>query len=221
MNTTDQDLTGTSQPPPDPGAVEHHGLPGLRLAALVAVVLTVGIAAIFGARLNRDPTLVNTPLLGQPAPTRAVPLLEKAGTLSLQELRGRVVVVNFWASWCVACREEHPSLLAAASAYRKAGVTFVGVVYQDRPASAVGFLDQLGRGKGYRYTTDPQSRLAIDFGVFGVPETFFLDRTGTIVAKITGPSTLPLLSGVLDDILAGRNPDAYTKTRPAQSKPRP
>ena len=219
MSTTDRDATDTSPGSPGTREPERHGPPWLRLAAVAVVVVTVGTAAVFGARLNRDPTLVETPLIGTSAPTRAVPLLEKKGTLSLKALRGQVVVVNFWASWCVPCREEHPSLTAASSAYRKAGVAFVGVVYQDRSASAVRFLDELGRGKGYRYTTDPRSRLAIDFGVFGVPETFFLDRTGRIVAKITGRSTLPMLSGVLNDILAGRTPDAYAKTGPVQPQP--
>ncbi len=86
------------------------------------------------------------------------------------------------------CRNEHPVLVAANDAYRDAGVTFVGVDFQDQRESAVAFLDELGRGEGYRYLTDPGSRAAVEFGVYGVPETFFIDRTGTIVAKITGES---------------------------------
>ena len=198
---------------------ERYGLRWLRLTAIVVVIIAIGTGAVFGARLNRNVNIVNTPLIGKPAPVESVPYLEKDGTLSLKEFRGRVVVVNFWASWCVACREEHPSLMAAASAYRKAGVTFVGVVYQDRKATAVSFLDELGRGTGYRYVTDPQSKLAIDFGVFGVPETFFIDRDGTIAAKITGASTLPLLSEVLDDMLSGRDPAAESNTGPVQPAP--
>lgn len=221
MSTTNREAPETSLAPQGPEGPERYGLRWLRLSGIAVVVVTVGLGAIFGARLNRDSTLVDTPLIGQPAPVRRMPYLEKDGTLSLKDLRGRVVVVNFWASWCVPCREEHPVLTATSSAYQKAGVTFLGVVYQDRSASASGFLDELGRGKGYRYVTDPQSRLAIDFGVFGVPETFFVDRTGRIVAKITGPSTLPMLAGVLDDILAGRDPNAYTKTGPVQPEPGP
>lgn len=197
------------------------GLRWLRLTAIVVVVVTVGVGAVFGARLNRDPNIVDTPLIGKPASSQVVPYLEKDGKMSLQDLRGQVVVVNFWASWCIACRKEHPALMAAASAYRKSGVVFVGVVFQDRRSTAIGFLNELGRSSGYRYVTDPRSRLAIDFGVFGVPETFFIDREGTIVAKITGASTLPLLSGVLDQILAGRTPKAESKTGPAQPAPNP
>jgi cytochrome c biogenesis protein CcmG/thiol:disulfide interchange protein DsbE len=189
----------------------------LRLVAAAVAVLAVGVGAVFGYTLDRDPNLVDTPLIGTTAATREVPYLEKRGSFSLRQLRGKVAVVNFWASWCVPCRQEHSSLVAAASAYRDAGVVFVGVVYQDRTSSAVAFLDELGRGRGYQYVTDPLSKLAIDFGVFGVPETFFLDRRGRIVAKISGASTLPLLSGVLDDILAGRTPDPSTTTGPVQS----
>ena len=191
----------------------------LRWSAVLVVVLAVGVGALFGARLDRDPSLVSTPLIGQPASERTVPYLEQDGSLSLEDFRGQVVVVNFWAYWCVACREEHPALTAASAAYREAGVEFIGVVYQDRTPNAVGFLDEMGRGEDFRYVTDPESRLAIDFGVFGVPETFFIDETGKIAAKITGASTLPLLSGVLDEMLAGRTPAPSTNTGPVQEAP--
>ncbi len=192
----------------------------LRWGALAVVVLAIGVGAVFGARLGTDPALVDSPLIGRPAPTRTVPYLERPGAMSLADLRGQVVVVNFWASWCVPCREEHPALLAAARDYRSAGVTFVGVNYQDGHDSAVGFLDELGRGgPNYRYVTDPGSRLALDFGVFGVPETFVVDRQGTVVAKITGASSYPLLARVLDAVLAGRQPRSEV-AGPTQPAPR-
>ncbi|MBA3524065.1 MAG: hypothetical protein H0T85_05850 [Geodermatophilaceae bacterium] len=81
-----------------------------------------------------------------------------------------------------------------------------GIDFQDQRGSAISFLDEMGRGEGYRYVTDPGSQAAIDFGVFGVPETFFIDRRGTVDAKITGPSTVGLLSEALDAILAGQRP---------------
>lgn len=191
----------------------------VRWAAAIVAVLAIGIGAVFGSRLGSDPALVDSPLIGQPAPTRPLPYLEEAGALSLADLRGQVVVVNFWASWCVACREEHPALLAAATTYRDAGVTFVGVNYQDQRSSALGFLDELGRGgDNYGYVTDPGSATALDFGVFGLPETYFVDRDGTIVTKITGASDYRLLAGTLDAILAGRQPDSRT-TGPVQRAP--
>lgn len=192
----------------------------IRWAALAVAILAVGIGAVFGMQLGTDPTLVDSPLIGRPAPARELPYLDRGGTLPLAELRGQIVVVNFWASWCAACREEHPALIAAARDYQTAGVTFVGVDYQDRGGSAIGFLDEMGRGPG-RYVTDPGSQLALDFGVFGIPETFFLDRTGTIVAKITGPANRALLSRVLDALLAGRQPESRANgpVQPAPPSP--
>lgn len=191
----------------------------LLLALTLVVAVTIGVGAVLGSRLGQDPTLVDSPLLGRPAPEVTLPLLESAGEVSLRELRGQVVVVNFWASWCVACREEHPALVAVAERYRDSGVTFVGVDYQDQKSSAVEFLDTLGRGgSNYRYVTDPGSRAALDFGLFGVPETFVIDRTGTVAAKITGASTVALLSDVVESVIAGEEP-VSRKGGPVQSGP--
>ena len=182
----------------------------VRIVALAVVAVVIAVAAVLGSRIQQDPTLVDSPLIGQDAPDLTLPDLEGSGAVSLSELRGQIVVVNFWASWCVPCRNEHPVLVAANDAYRDAGVTFVGVDFQDQQDSAVAFLDELGRGEGYRYVTDPDSRAAVEFGVYGVPETYFIDRTGTIVAKITGESDSRLLAEVLDAILAGREPRSRT-----------
>jgi len=195
-----------AQPERPAAPVRSRGWRTARMCAIAVVVLAIAGGALLGGRLDRDPTLVESPLIGQPAPAATLPLLEADGTVSLSDLRGQIVVVNFWASWCLACREEHPALLAANDSYRDAGVVFVGIDYQDGRGSAISFLDDMGRGEGYRYVTDPGSQAAIDFGVFGVPETFFIDRTGTIVAKITGASTTPLLVQTLDAILAGQTP---------------
>ena len=178
----------------------------VRLVALAVVAAVVGVGAVLGSRMEQDPTLVQSPLIGRPVPDVTFPELEGSGSVSLEDLRGQIVVVNFWASWCVPCREEHPVLVAANDAYRDAGVTFVGVDFQDERESAVAFLDELGRGKGYRYVSDPDSGGAVEFGVYGVPETYFIDRSGTVVAKITGPSDSRLVAEVLDAILAGREP---------------
>jgi len=192
----------------------------IRWVGLAVALAAIGVGAVLGSRLGKDPTLVTSPLLGKPAPQESLPYLERPGALTLRSLRGQIVVVNFWASWCVACRQEHPVLTAAAAKYRSAGVIFVGVDFQDQRSAAVGFLNAMGRGPRYLYVTDPGSKAAVDFGVFGVPETFFIDRSGIIVAKITGASTAPLLAGVLDDLLAGRPPRSHTE-QPVQPGPTP
>ncbi|MBW0104186.1 TlpA disulfide reductase family protein [Pseudonocardia sp. KRD291] len=182
-----------------------------KAAAVLVAIAAVGIGAVFGSRLGSDPTLVESPLIGRPAPAVTLPLLEGPGEVSLPALRGQIVVVNFWASWCVACRGEHPALTGAARQYQDAGVTFVGVDYQDSTTSATAFLDELGRGgSNYHYVTDPGSSAALEFGLFGVPETFIIDRSGTVAAKITGGTTYPLLTGALDAVIAGRQPAGQT-----------
>ena len=204
---------------PDPPRRRSRRRRLLAVTAALVALAAVGVGAVFGSRLGTDAALVDSPLIGRPAPAVTLPYLERAGTLSLDELRGQVVVVNFWASWCVACREEHPALVAVAEQYRDAGVVLVGIDYQDGEDSAVAFLDEMGRGgDNYRYVTDPGSRAALDFGIFGVPETFVIDRAGTVVAKVTGPVTYPLLAGAVDAVLAGQRPEARTGV-PVQPAP--
>lgn len=185
----------------------------LRLVSGLAVAATLVLAVVLASRFGNDPSLVASPLLGQPAPKVALPRLDRVDAedpVVLADLRGQVVVVNYWASWCVACRAEHDDLVATASAFEDRGVSFVGVVYQDRRESATAFLDELGWGDNYEYVIDPGSRAAIAFGVFGVPETFFINRDGVVVGKITGESNAVLLGSTLDEILAGRRPGEQT-----------
>ena len=126
-------------------------------------------------------------------------MLDGSGELSLDEFKGNVVVVNFWASWCVPCRREHAELAAAAQQYAGQDVRFVGVVYQDRASDAKRFLDELGQP--YDNVIDPGSRAAIDFGLFGVPETFFIDRDGIVRSRINGPVTADAVVAAVDPLL--------------------
>jgi cytochrome c biogenesis protein CcmG/thiol:disulfide interchange protein DsbE len=182
----------------------------LRVASGLAVVATLILAVALANRFGTDPNLVASPLIDKPAPDLTLPRLDGQGELTSSELSGRVIVVNFWASWCVACRSEHDDLVATAAAFGDRGVTVVGVVYQDDPQAAAAFLDELGWGDNYHYVIDPGSRTAISFGVFGVPETFFIDAEGVIVGKITGESNAALLGTTLDQILAGERPIEHT-----------
>lgn len=175
-------------------------------------VFVIVFGAVFANRFGRDPDLVASPLIGQAPPDVRLPYLETEGDFGFADLNGDIVVVNFWASWCTGCRVEHDALLVAADAYRDAGVSFVGILHQDRPTTGVRFLDELGRGEPYRYVVDEGSRAGIGFGVLGLPTTFFLDRTGTIVGQVNGPATIDVLTRTLDAILLGGTVDPITQT---------
>jgi cytochrome c biogenesis protein CcmG/thiol:disulfide interchange protein DsbE len=188
--------------------------PGARVArwaAFLVSLVSIVLVVIFGSRFGTDPRLVESPLLGKPAPSWELPYLEKEGVLSSTDLLGQIVVVNFWASWCVACRAEHDDLMRTARAYEDRDVRFVGIVFQDEPEDSIRFLDELGRG--YDNVTDEGSRTAIEFGVFGIPETFFVDAQGLVAAKIAGESNTELLSSTIEAMLRGEVPESRTDGR--------
>ncbi len=171
-------------------------------AAIAAGTMLAIIFVVFGSRFGINTDEIPSPLIGKPAPELVLPLLEADGEVNLSALDSEVIVINFWASWCLQCRLEHPDLVSTNDAYRDRAVTFVGINYQDNLGSAVGFLDDLGRGEGYLYVDDPGSRAAIELGVFGIPETFFI-RDDQIVGKLIGETDALVLSEALETILAG------------------
>jgi cytochrome c biogenesis protein CcmG/thiol:disulfide interchange protein DsbE len=173
------------------------------IVGLIVIVLGV----VFSRRFGTDPTLTASPLIGQPAPAITLPLLADDGEFDFADLEGDVAVVNFWASWCLACRVEHDALSIAAQQYDDLGVQFVGTMVQDQPGNGVDFLEELGWSEQTIYVDDDRSRASLEFGVLGVPETFFIDRDGTIVAKVSGPVDLNLLTATLDAILLGQAAD--------------
>lgn len=171
--------------------------------ALAAVVVSVILATRFG----RDPGLVESPLIGKPAPEFELPPLEGDGDpVALSDLRGSIVVVNFFASWCLECRVEHDALVAASDSFSGSGVRFVGISYQDDPSDSIRFLEQEGISETTEYLVDEGSRAAIAFGVFGIPETFFIDPEGTVVGRIIGPTDALTLGGAIDAIRRGEDP---------------
>jgi cytochrome c biogenesis protein CcmG/thiol:disulfide interchange protein DsbE len=163
------------------------------------------VGFVFNGRFGEDPRLVGLPLVGRPLPDSTLPYLEQDGGLTLSGLRGQTLVINFWASWCFPCRLEHPTLTEASAAYESRNVHFVGVVHQDNEASAVSFLDELGRGASYSYVTDEDSRFAVEMGLFGLPETYFVDADGIIRGRIQGEVSPTSLVSAIEDLLAGRD----------------
>ncbi len=146
-----------------------------------------------------DPKAIPSPLVGKPAPPFKLQLFDE-GNLSLEELRGKVVVLNFWASWCYpACYEEAPILEAGWRESRDRGVLFIGVNIQDTEPKAREFLRRFNHT--FPNGPDPRGLISVDYGVYGVPETFFIDRKGMIRAKHVGAVTEPLLRQKLGELL--------------------
>src|SRR6266851_6492193 len=171
-------------------------------AALFAVLLFA-----FAIGLRHDPHLLPSALIDRPAPDFALPgLYETADRLTRKDLGGRVTLVNFFASWCAPCREEHAQLIALA---RRPGVTLDGIAYKDKPEDARRFLDGLGN-PFRRIGVDGAGAAAIDFGVYGVPETYVVDVSGHIRYRQVGPVTAADIAQkilpVIDRITASAGP---------------
>jgi cytochrome c biogenesis protein CcmG, thiol:disulfide interchange protein DsbE len=155
------------------------------VVALLGVALGTGLLLFAFARLfGRDPHEVPFGLRGKPAPDFTLSRLDTGETVTLAQLRGHPVVLNFWASWCGPCQLEHPTLARAAQRFG-AQARFFGVVFEDSTENARAFAGPLN--PSFPQLVDPQSRMAVDYGVSGVPETYFIDAEGIIRDKVVGP----------------------------------
>jgi len=153
---------------------------------LIPIAVFAVIAAFLYVGLFRDPREVPSPLIGKPAPAFSLAELHAPDRrLSPSDMRGQVWLLNVWASWCVSCREEHPLLVALA----KTGIVpIVGLDYKDKPGDGRAWLTD--NGNPYRTSVmDSDGRTGIDWGVYGVPETYVVDRAGIIRYKQIGPLT--------------------------------
>ena len=161
---------------------------------LLPLALFVGLVIFLAIGLRRDPHEVPSPLINKPAPAFQLPQLhEQAKTFSPQEMRGKVWLLNVWASWCISCLEEHPVLLALA---RSGEVPLYGLNYKDQRKDAIAWLDELGNPY-LLSAADLDGRVGIDYGVYGAPETYLIDRDGVIRFKHIGPLTPDVLQNRL------------------------
>ncbi|WP_128254009.1 DsbE family thiol:disulfide interchange protein [Falsirhodobacter deserti] len=161
---------------------------------LIPPVLFAGLGVLFYFGMMRtDPDALPTAFAGKAAPSVTATQLGPDAPPTDATLRdGKVKLVNFWASWCAPCRQEHPMLEALADE----GVAIVGINYKDQAANALGFLNDLGDPFAVK-GADETGRMGLNWGLYGVPETFVVDGDGTILARIAGPVTSSALQNTL------------------------
>ena len=156
-----------------------------RLIYILPVLAFAALAGYFFVSLSHDPSALPSAMIDQPTPTFTLAGLNDKPGLATQEFKGQVVLINFFASWCVPCRVEHPLLM---SVPRELGVPLYGIDYKDKPEDAARFLGELGDPYGH-VGADRDGRVGIDFGVYGVPETYVIDKAGRIRLRHVGPLT--------------------------------
>lgn len=180
---------------------KYHILITLGLA-LSAIAFTI----VMKQGLNLDQKQIPSALLQKPAKDFSVAWLQgkdilghsEQTHLSLSDLKGRPMIVNFWASWCFSCRQEARDFEAFWQRYRTSGLVVVGIAIQDTPEAALGFARQYG--KSYILGLDEDGKAAIDYGVTGVPETFVVNREGKVIYKEAGPMTAEKLSEIAEKL---------------------
>ncbi len=158
----------------------------MRARSLVPLGIFAALVVLLWTGLYLNPREVPSPLIGKPAPEFMLPQLQDpTQQIGSKDLLGKVTLLNVWASWCAACRDEHPLLVALA---RTGRVNIYGLNYKDTRQDALRWLNDLGNP--YAVTAfDEQGNVGIDYGVYGVPETYVIDRAGIIRYKVIGPLT--------------------------------
>ncbi|HEX5129529.1 MAG TPA: DsbE family thiol:disulfide interchange protein [Usitatibacter sp.] len=172
------------------------------LKYIIPLVVFLGLAAFFAIGLTRDPRMVPSPFIDKPAPAFKLERLhEPTLAFTPEEMKGKVWMLNVWASWCVSCRVEHPVLVEM---QRKKVVPIVGLNYKDKREDAVAWLQKFGNP--YEISAwDIDGRVGIDYGVYGAPETFLIDKQGVIRHKQIGPITPEALEKVIIPLIRKLN----------------
>ena len=169
----------------------------LSLLTVGAVVLAV--AVLLGVGLSQPERLAAAPITVRKAPDFSLPDLQGGDRVRLSDLRGQVVVVNFWASWCAECQVEQEALATTWERFRDAGVVVLGVDFQDATEDAREYVARTGTS--YPVVVDSRSTTALDYGLRGVPETYLIDRGGRLVDRIVGPVTADDLADRITGLL--------------------
>ncbi len=163
-----------------------HDTKPSKLKRFVPLIIFISLVVVLAIGLRKNPRLVPSPLIGKPAPVFTLPLLNKPGTFSTKDFIGKVTLLNVWASWCFVCREENETVKQLS----RQGYRVIGYNYKDKPKDAKAWLRQLGNP--YKeIVSDIKGRVAIDWGVYGAPETFLIDRKGIIRYKVIGSLSEP------------------------------
>ena len=172
------------------------------LKFLITMGIFLVLVLFLGAGLKLDPKEVPSPLIGKPAPAFALARLDDpAQTIRRDDLLGQVWMLNVWASWCVACREEHPLLVEFAKSKM---LPIYGLNYKDKPAAGQKWLADFGNPYNASLT-DLDGRVGIDYGVYGVPETFIMDRQGVVRFKQIGPITPEVIRTKIEPLVRQLN----------------
>jgi cytochrome c biogenesis protein CcmG/thiol:disulfide interchange protein DsbE len=171
-----------------------------RLIYILPVAVFAAVAAWFAVGLTREPSRVPSALIDRPIPDFALPALAGAGVPELADetIKGKVALVNVFASWCVPCKIEHPIFMRLAAEKR---VPIYGINYKDKGADALRWLQELGNPYAAIGHDEP-GRVGIEWGVYGVPETFIIDREGRIRFKLVGPITPAVLQDTILPLIA-------------------
>ena len=169
------------------------------LAGVAAVVVTIVVLLMTG--LGRDPSVIASPLVGRVAPAFTLPQLD-GPPVTLTKLRGQIVVINFWASWCAECRVEQAALDQTWQQFQDSGVVVLGVDFQDTVDAARNYVRT--DAVTYPVVEDASSKTALAYGLRGVPETFVVNRSGRIVRHVIGPVDPVVLAGEINSMLGTR-----------------